>query len=279
MFVDPRVAHGRAKYDLNRSPRLFAEERRWEISSIVTTSLDNFTGIRNRRNLLRLLERQIAPKLARLGLEPYVGALGATEGLFVNFSTMSAEHGLREFQLQLSVPDLVLRSFASSTIRPHAVARCMQRNGVASLAEIEAETSAAFVLARVIRPLALAGNWRQVGVPTAAGLFVGALNDSNDICLNTYIRPATSDRDSRWDRFAALFATMPAWRAEQIRQGSDLLQWMVNHIVALQKSASFVERCPFLLEPYRHVADPLDANWDAARASARADGGSDAAAS
>lgn len=270
MFVDPRVAHGRAKFDLNRSPRMFAEERRWEISDVVTTSLDNFTGLRNRRNLMRLLERQVAPKLARLGLEPYVGALRDTEGLFVTFSTMSAEHGLREFQLQLTVPELVLRSFASSTIRPHAVARCMQRNGVVSLAEIEPETSAAFVLARVIRPLALAEKWLQIGVPTALGLFVGALNDSNDICLNTYIRPAVSDRSSRWHGFAALFATMPPWNADQIRQGSDLLQWMVNHIVALQKSASFVERCPFLLEPYHHLADPLDATWDAARASTRA---------
>ena len=79
--------------------------------------------MRNRRNLMRLLERQIAPKLARLA-EPYVGVLSHAEGLFVNFSTMSAEHGLREFQLQLTVPDLVLRSFASNVIRPHAVARC-----------------------------------------------------------------------------------------------------------------------------------------------------------
>nr|WKF56255.1 hypothetical protein HUO10_000705 [Paraburkholderia busanensis] len=272
MFIDPRVAHGRARYDLNRSPRLFAEERRGEISDVVTTSLDGFAGVRNRRNLLRLLERQVAPRLAKLGLDPYVGPLGASEGLFVNFSTMSAEHGLREFQLQLSVPDLVLRSFASNTIRPHAVARCMQRNGVASLARIEAETGAAFVLARVIRPLALAEKWQQVGVPTPNGLFVGALNEGNDVCLNTYIRPAISDRDSRWDGFAALFASMPAWDAQQIRQGSELLHWMVNHIVALQKSASFAERLPFLLEPYRHVADPLDASWHAARESERTHG-------
>lgn len=271
MFVDPRVAHGRARFDLSRSPRLFAEERRWEISDLVTRCLDNFTGVRNRRNLMRLLERQVAPKLTRLGLDPYVGPLGQAEGLFTNFSTMSAEHGLREFQLQLTVPELVLRSFASSTIKPHAVARCMQRNGVVSLAEIEHETSAAFVLARVLRTLAVLEKWKQVGVPTAQGLFVGVMTDGDDICLNTYIRPTIGDRPSRWDGFAALFNAMPAWSTHQIRQGSDLLQWMVNHIVALRESASLCQRFPFLLQPYRSTDDPQDATWHAARASERAD--------
>ncbi|MEQ5842785.1 hypothetical protein N0A02_25355 [Paraburkholderia acidicola] len=269
MFVDARVAHGRARFDLNRSPRMFSEERRGEVSAIITTCLDNFTGTRNRRNLLRLLERQVAPKLARLGIDPYVGVLGQIEGLFVNFSTMSAEHGLREFQLQVTVPELVLRSFACSVIKPHAVARCMQRNGVMSIDEIGTETSVAFVLARVMRPLALAEKWQQVGVPGINGLFVGVMTDNDDICMNTYLKPASNDRASRWSGFAGLFATMPSWSAEQIRQGSDLLQWTVNHIVALRKTASFVERFPFLLEPYHGTDDPLDATWNAARASAR----------
>jgi hypothetical protein len=271
MFVDPRVAHGRARFDLNRSPRMFSEERRWEISDVITNCLDNFTGTRNRRNLMRLLERQVAPKLSRLGIDPYVGVLGQHEGLFVNFSTMSAEHGLREFQLHVIVPELVLRSFASTTIRPHAVARCMQRNGVMSIDEIERETSMAFVLARVMRPLALAEKWKQVGVPGMNGLFVGVVTDSNDICMNTYFRPAIADRISRWSGFAGLFSTMPVWSADQIRQGSDLLQWTINHIVALRESASFVERFPFLLEPYHSTDDPLDATWNAARTSARAE--------
>ncbi|WP_412024254.1 hypothetical protein [Burkholderia cepacia] len=266
MYVDPRVAHGRARFDLSGSPRLVADERRWEISDVVTRGVDDFTGVRNRRNLMRLLERQIAPKLARLGLEPYVGALGHAEGLFVNFSTMSAEHGLREFQLQLTVPDLVLRSFASNAIRPHAVARCMQRNGVMSLAEIEHETRIAFVAARVMRSLALAEGWQQIGVPTPHGLFVGTLTDAHDVAMNTYFRPGDNDRPSRWSGFSALFSTMPDWRPEQVRHGGELLQWMVNHIVALQESAPFVERFPFLREPLRDAGDPLDATWSGARA-------------
>ncbi|KVM51385.1 hypothetical protein WJ58_21250 [Burkholderia ubonensis] len=269
MYVDPRVAHGRARFDLSRSPRLFAEERRWEISDVVTRGIDGFTGARTRRNLMRLLERQIAPKLARLGLEPYVGALGQLEGLFVNFSTMSAEHGLREFQLQLTVPDLVLRSFASNAIRPHAVARCMQRNGVMSLAGIEHETRIAFVYARVIRSLALAEGWRQVGVPTSLGLFVGVLTDARDVSMNTYLRPGDNDRPSRWRGFAGLFSAMPHWRPDQVRHGGELLQWMINHIVALQESAPLAERFPFLREPLRDADDPLDAAWASARAGAR----------
>ncbi|KVZ57616.1 hypothetical protein [Burkholderia ubonensis] len=271
MYVDPRVAHGRARFDLSRSPRLFAEERRWEISDVVTRGIDGFTGVRTRRNLMRLLERQIAPKLARLGLEPYVGALGQLEGLFVNFSTMSAEHGLREFQLQLTVPDLVLRSFASNAIRPHAVARCMQRNGVMSLAGIEHETRIAFVYARVIRSLALAEGWRQVGVPTSLGLFVGVLTDARDVSMNTYLRPGDNDRPSRWSGFAGLFSAMPHWQPDQVRHGGELLQWMINHIVALQESAPLAERFPFLREPLRDADDPLDAAWARARAGAQDD--------
>ncbi|WP_246792165.1 hypothetical protein [Burkholderia perseverans] len=272
MYVDPRVAHGRARFDLSGSPRLVAEARRWEISDVITLALDTFTGERSRRNLMRLLSRQIAPRLARLGLEPYVGPLGGREGLFVNFATMSAEHGLREFELHLTVPDLVLRSFATTAIRPHAVARCMQRNGAMALTEIEHETRIAFVLARVIRGLARAEHWRQLAVPTPRGLFVGALTDHDDVGLATYFRPGDNDRPSRWQAFAALFAAMPEWLPEQVRTGGDLLHWMIDHIVALQASAPFVERFPFLLEPYRSVDDPLDATWAAARAHARGDG-------
>ncbi|MBF5011872.1 hypothetical protein [Burkholderia pseudomultivorans] len=272
MYVDPRVAHGRARLDLSRSPRLVADARRAEIGDLIARGIDAYAGERSRRNLMRLLARRIAPQLARLGLEPYVGALGAHEGLFVNFSTMSAEHGLREFQLQLTVPDLVLRSFATSVIRPHAVARCMQRNGTLTLAAIEHETRVAFVLARVVRSLALAEHWRQLAVPTGRGLFVGALTAGDDVCLNTYFRPGDNDRPSRWAAFSALFAGMPDWSAAQVRHGSELLQWMINHIVALQESAPFVERFPFLLEPHRSAGDPLDAAWAAARAGAHQDG-------
>lgn len=279
MFVDPRVAHGRAKFDLDRSPRMFADERRALIADIVTKRLADFAGVPNRRGLMRLLEHQVAPRLERLGLEPYVGALGQLEGLFVNFSTMSAEHGLREFQLRFTVHDMVLKSFASNTIRSHAVARCMQRNGAPTLAEIERETRIAFVFARVLRSLALAEQWKQVAVPTPNGLFVGELSRGDDVCLNTYIRPAASDRASRWRAFAALFETMPHWTDAQLREGSELLQWMISHIQGLQKAAPFAGRFPFLLEPYRPVGDPLDATWDAALAGARAapdDAGSNA---
>ncbi|WP_235442862.1 hypothetical protein [Caballeronia mineralivorans] len=219
---------------------------------------------------MRLLERQVAPRLERLGLEPYVGALGNLEGLFVNFTTMSTEHGLREFQLQLSVPDMALKSFATNIIKPHAVARCMQRNGVMSLMEIERETSTAFVFARAFRPLAMLEKWKQAAVPTSSGLFVGEMCDNDDIYLNTYIRPVISDRPSRWSKFAALFSTMPDWTTAQIHEGSDLLQWIIDHIRALRETAPLAERFPFLLDPYQGINDPLDATWNAAHASADA---------
>ncbi|MFW6852896.1 MULTISPECIES: hypothetical protein [Burkholderia] len=272
MYVDPRVARGRARFELSGSPRLIAEARRWEISDVITRALDAFAGERTRRNLMRLLARQVAPRLARLGLEPYVGALDAREGLFLGFATMSAEHGLREFELQLTVPDLVLRSFASTSIRPHAVARCLQRNGVMSLAEIETETRLALVLARAIRSLALAERWRQLAVPTPRGLFVGALDAHDEVALATYLRPGDNHRPSRWQGYAALFAAMPDWQARPLPPAGEVLHWMIDHIVALQASAAFVERFPFLLEPYRNVDDPLDAMWSAARTEAR-DGG------
>ena len=171
--------------------------------------------------------------------------------------------------LTMTVPDLVLRSFASNVIRPHAVARCMQRNGVMSLTEIEHETNVAFVVARVMRSLALAEHWQQIGVPTPHGLFVGTLTDARDVAMNTYFRPGDNDRPSRWSGFAECFSAMPDWRPEQVRHGGDLLQWMVNHIVALQESAPFFERFPFLREPLRDSGDPLDAAWRSARAGMR----------
>jgi hypothetical protein len=270
MFVDPRVAHGRAKFDLNRSPQMFAEARRSRIHDVIVKCLGEYRGERNRRGLLRLLERQVVPRLRRLGLDPYLGALGEVEGLFSNFTTMSPDAGLREFQLSLTVPDLMFKSFASTMVATHAVGRCMQRNGVMSVGEIASETNMAFVLARVLRPLAMLEKWKQIAVPTAKGLFVGELTTSDDVWLRTYIRPVISDRPSRWNRFTSLFATMPDWRVDQIEAGNDLVHWMINHIVGLRETAPLSDRCPFLLEPYGHVDDPLDATWSAALASANA---------
>ncbi|CAB3749205.1 hypothetical protein [Paraburkholderia humisilvae] len=264
MFVDPRVAHGRAKFELNRSPRLFADERRGKLTDIVMKSLDDFTGAPNRRALMRMLSHQVAPKIARLGLEPYVGTVGSAEGLFVSFATMSAEHGLREFQLQVTVPGLVLTSFSSTAIKPHAVARCMQRNGVLSLDGIEGETSTAFVFARTLRALAKVEHWKQAAVPTTNGLFVGDVIDNGDFHLKTYLRPSANGRASRWSGFCELFSPMPAWSLSQIHDGSDLLHWMIDQIVALRKSGALTERFPFLLKPYESVDDPLDAAWDTA---------------
>jgi hypothetical protein len=264
MFVDPRVAHGRAKFELNRSPRMFADERRGKLTDIVMKSLDDFTAAPTRRALMRLLSHQVAPKLERLGLEPYVGTLGSSEGLFVNFATMSAEHGLREFQLQVTVPGLVLTSFSSTAIKPHAVARCMQRNGVMSLDGIERETSAAFVFARTLRALAQLEHWKQAAVPTANGLFVGDVIDNGDFHLKTYLRPAANGRASRWSGFFELFSSMPAWTLSQVHDGSDLLHWMIDQIVTLRKNAALADRFPFLLKPYESVDDPLDAAWNTA---------------
>ena len=269
MFVDPRVAHGRAKFELNRSPRMFADERRDKLTEIVMKSLDDFTGASTRRSLMRMLSHQVAPKLERLGLEPYVGAFGNTEGLYVNFATMSAEHGLREFQLQVTVPDLVLTSFSSTAIKPHAVARCMQRNGVMSLDDIERETGAAFVFARALRALAQLEQWKQAVAPTANGLFVGDVVDNGDFHLKTYLRPSSNGRASRWSGVFDLFSTMPVWTLSQIHDGSDLLHWMIDEIVALRKSAALAERFPFLLKPYESADDPLDAAWHAAPGAAQ----------
>lgn len=265
MYVDPRVAHGRATFDLNRSPRLFPEERRAAIRDAIVESIQTLREPRNRRNLMRLLERQIAPKLSRMGLEPYVGTFGQKEGLLAAFVTMSAEHGLREFQMRLTVPDLRLDCVESTVIRPHAVARCMQRNGVLSLEQIEHETATAFVLARVIRPLARVQQWKQIGIPTSGGLFIGEFTATEDVAMQTYLHPADNGRPSRWEAFAGVFREMPRWSMEQIHQGSELLQWMINHIVMVQNSGTFAQRFPFLLEPHVRTGDPLDDVWDPAR--------------
>jgi len=269
MFVDPRVAHGRAKFELNRSPRMFADERRGKLTEIVMKSLDDFTGAPTRRSLMRMLSHQVAPKLERLGLEPYVGPFGNSEGLYVNFATMSAEHGLREFQLQVTVPGLMLTSFSSTAIKPHAVARCLQRNGVLALDGIDGETSTAFVFARTLRALAQVEHWKQAAVPTANGLFVGDVIENGDFHLNTYLRPSANGRASRWSGFYELFSPMPAWSLSQIHDGSDLLHWMIDRIVALRKSGALAERFPFLLKPYESVDDPLDAAWSTAPGAAQ----------
>lgn len=110
MYVDPRVAHGRARHDLGKDPRMFTEN----VDRQIVDAIESFSyrykpqSLPN-REVMRLLERKLAPVFRRIGLDPWVGTNDDFRGLSASYVTRSPEHGIRRRQMEMSVDSYKLR--------------------------------------------------------------------------------------------------------------------------------------------------------------------------
>ena len=68
MYVDPRVAHGRARYDLGKNPRMSTEYVDTQIDDAIVSSMRDLGSPPRKRVLTRLIERKIMPTLKRVGI-------------------------------------------------------------------------------------------------------------------------------------------------------------------------------------------------------------------
>jgi hypothetical protein len=78
MYVDPRVAHGRAKFDLDRNPRLLPEERVAEVYALLRLFAANYAHQGpSPREMRRYLARNTpSPDFVPTGLSPGLANAG-----------------------------------------------------------------------------------------------------------------------------------------------------------------------------------------------------------
>jgi hypothetical protein len=162
MYIDPRVAHGRAKL-------ILSEE---------FVDVDRHVGDENLtvRQYRGMLISHVGPALRREGYVVFdYSAPDEKDWLYALVMIADLTHGMRgvivtgsRFGSRLG---FVHGDYLS--ISPHAIARCLQRNGTLSMASIRSELECAVGIGLFMAILAEEHDWKQVYLPTEHGLFVG----------------------------------------------------------------------------------------------------------
>jgi hypothetical protein len=262
MFIDHRVAHGLAKVALDTG-RVTAQECESELFAIVSNVLRATKRSGNTREARRVVVPRLLKALDRedMWAEPDMEG-GATR---VNCFRVikSADLGLWNVVYTIDAVSTEVRKTVLLEISPHAIARCMQRNGTDKINCIQPELLAAVSTMNVVRRQAFKENWIQVGLPTPLGVFVGEINAGVPV-MRTYLKLGESGRRSRWKAYQKVFHPMPReWDlVTSLDHAKRMYDWLdTNEPLSL--------RCPFLLEPPREIKDPIDEQWKAARAAQR----------
>jgi hypothetical protein len=158
--------------------------------------------------------------------------------------------------MEMSANSYKLRMDGTYTrITPHALARCMQRNGVMSLGEIERQTWGSLCISRM-----QSGHWPKSRT--------GNFDQHDKVTLQTYVLPLANGRRSRWAGYLEAVGTVPPMSVADIRRGDKLYASIFGRLRDLDAVRPMCERFPFLMEPYEHTEDPQAARWDAARKAA-----------
>ncbi|WP_143327058.1 hypothetical protein [Paraburkholderia hospita] len=150
---------------------------------------------------LRTLRRKLPHQLEQMSrrLHTYVCMLERSGRLFVVFQCVTVDDDgvcLNQFRIDylrgaLSYMPLIL-------IKPHAIARLMQRAGPTDFSAVRLPVLDALTTAFSLGPKILSAGWRQVGIPASGGVFAGHDNDRGTLELSTWFIPGANGRVSRW---------------------------------------------------------------------------------
>ena len=266
-YVDPRVAHGRARHELGENPRLFPAGSERLFEQVVLKAIGRRGMQCSGAEFMSLLERKALPALRLHGLDPLVYSGFGDRGMVWKFVTRNPETGVQGWTQRFVENPRQQRRAVNLEISIHALARCMQRNGVLSLDNIEAQTWCAVHLAPHVGMLAIKTGWLQLAIPTGdGGLFVGNAATGS---LRTYIKPGDNDRRSRWQTLIDLFPPFPPLSLDEIREGARVVEWATPTLERISKFREIRYLLRFMSEEYSELIDPVDARWANARRAAR----------
>lgn len=264
MFVDPRVAHARAKLQL--SDRAVTREPLEKRMRAVLFQGIVHIGSRklSAREAGRYVTRSLVPALQRRGFMAEVREFDSGPRLSACMAVCDPTNGLRyvQYLCRLAGSDIVEGPVL--TISPHALARCLQRNGALKLSEIREELEVAVATAIDFAYLAQQCGWKQVFIPTPRGVFLGEWHLGTGVAIRTYIRPGANDRETKWTDVLAALPTLPAY-ADLFDGGEVAFYRHSLQELATKQAQEMARRFPFLSRAYERRADPLDAAWNIAR--------------
>ncbi|MFP3637814.1 hypothetical protein [Paraburkholderia sp. SIMBA_054] len=264
MYIDPRVAHGKTRFELAEMPILHGRGRTQDLIASVNRVMEGSSRLGS-REYARRLQRKAIPELRRMGAVPFVGneSNNTIGGIIGALYFTQDDRGVQLKRLVWTAGDRCSHDFLLMRFEPHALARCMQRNGVLSLPEIALEVNAAAAFALPLLGAAAAENWTQVGLPTPSGIFVGNLSKGFAV-MQTYFCPGQNGRTSRWSGYREFFKEAVAAVQADTHCGPAI----AAVFEAAKVGGGVAARFPFLMDSHEYTPDPDDTIWDQARASA-----------
>lgn len=265
MYVDPRVARARAQIQLSERS-IDPETIRLPICRTIHRGLLAISkrGM-TKRAMVRHLEGYVLPALRKIGVSAWLCEEDGRVCVRAAKVLCDTEHGLRGLMYSSGHAAAGrVHTLTWFTITPHAIARCLQRNGVIKLAEILDELHVAAGLADKMVSLCALTGWTQAFVPTRRGIFVGEIDRQHGLVMRTYFQPGANGRESKWTE---LLDALPSFELAGATFDLEayrklLFTWVEQN--ALEMKARF----PFMQRPYENADDPTDAVWSAAREAA-----------
>ncbi|MFP3637816.1 hypothetical protein [Paraburkholderia sp. SIMBA_054] len=268
-YVDPRVAEGSARraleYDFMRPATAQSLERRAQ-ADMLPTLLRMGNGL-SAREFRRFVEQKALPRMARHGMHARVISDGGILQVRLLSVLGDPVEGIRVSEMIAASSIPVPQSLTVAVIRPHALARCMQRSGEQDHRNVKGELLGAAVLASFLAPVAAREQWQQVALPAGRGVFVGRVDDAGLFTLATFIRPGQNGRATRWDAFLHAIGPVPDPSKTTSRKQMD--NWCEALVARLSAAGPISVRFPVLRQPYMPRRDALDERWAARERTAR----------
>jgi hypothetical protein len=199
MYVDARVAHSLARQGLHqqRQPlREIAAKALVALKSLYTQLPRDKSARSLRRNLPKHLDR-----LSRmLEADVWLQELNSAVCLIFQHTTIGDE-GVVSHNFVIDCTSWTVAHKPMVRITPHALARLMQRRGTMEFDDVRIPVAEAVGRAMSLLQEVRDDGWRQYGIPSCGGLFVGQMDAEETLELSTWFVPGLTGQTSRWEGY------------------------------------------------------------------------------
>ncbi|CAE6795572.1 hypothetical protein R70006_05056 [Paraburkholderia domus] len=261
-MLDHRVARDMVR----RGVSMFYSDKECDATYLLNLAEEKISRMLAKRSSLRevrrMLEREVSPKLTANGL------ICNVEGKGNRRYTVWATTGDESVGICLSAYSWNLETGVFSTghpfiTTPHAIARYAQRARKDDVMEFLP------VLAQHTYSIFNYCYWfahahcKQFAFPYDGGLFVGRIEE-RALHATTWFEPGSNGRASRWARFAEQFCDT-GWPERLVEVFDDeYYDCLTRYLAKNFDNDGIIRRYPFLLEDYVRVPDPDDDVWTGA---------------
>lgn len=252
-YIDPRVARGRAK---QLSAGISARSSADVFIALLTRESSRWRRGMTGREAYKYMQH-VEQLLIRREVISYGLGRGVGQTVFRGFYEQSRSDGGVDV-IYLEYSSTLPPSMAVALpveVTAHALQRAIQRIGSMDSARIRQQLLRAFTTFPLIRICVEQDGWRQFGLVTEEGIFVGGLDDGA-YRVRTFIAATENGRPSAWRDIHSLL-----WQCYSDSSRSEANDEPAPAVPFDDLLYGLAKRYPFLLKTYEPKNDPLNEVW------------------